>query len=223
MTFLKRCFFQNLYVYNTPATGIGTDYMVDCFIHNCVVDTAGRQFDGTVGGNGIGIGTGKYANENLVISDCHTLNCGNNGVMVEQQTDVLQSKYIIISNCIAIDCNRGFRNSGCAKVKFINCIAESNTLDGFLISNNTATLKGKETIIAFCSANNNGDNGIEIGDDSANEVIFQIIGCEVYNNTTHGIRLKNSQHIVSGNFIYNNGRCGIRNYSSSVTVNHIQK
>lgn len=222
ITYMLRCHMRNLYLYNIPASGIGTDYMVDCFIHNCIVDLAGRQFVDTVGGNGIGIGTGKYENENSIITDCHVINCGNNGIMIEQQTDTLQSKYIVVADCTVINCNRGFRNSGSAKVKFVNCIAENNTLDGFIISNNSATLRGRETIIAFCHANNNGDNGIEIADDDSLEKIFLITGCEIYANTSHGIRLRNSQHIISNNLIYNNGRVGIRNLSASYVAKDIQ-
>src|SRR5437660_5443517 len=75
--YTKRAKYMNLFVLNAPATGIGTDFMIQSVIHGCVVDTAGRQFaalGGTVGSNGIGIGTGVFAYESVAISDCHTVN-----------------------------------------------------------------------------------------------------------------------------------------------------
>lgn len=84
LQYVRRCSIERVYAYGAPATGIGTDFMVESLVHGCVAERNGRFWEpGRIGANGIGIGAGRYEAGTVVVSGCHAVDNGNNGVMFE--------------------------------------------------------------------------------------------------------------------------------------------
>jgi hypothetical protein len=73
-------------VANTGATGFGSDYMVDCAYTDCIADNCGQAMEVvTPGCSGFGIGTGKYAVENVTLTNCTATGNKRYGVFFEAQ------------------------------------------------------------------------------------------------------------------------------------------
>jgi parallel beta-helix repeat protein len=221
-----------LYVYNTSATGIGTDFLVDSLIDRCVVDTCGRDFPGSnYGGNGIGIGTGAYSIESWVVSNCIAKNTGNNGIMMEDQYATTHSKYMIVSNCISYGSTQGcgFRDSGTDNVTFSNCIAFNNTINGIQIS--TAGLSSyspSNVVVVGCQSYGNTVSGILVYDSTPDATLQNVVidGCSVSGNGTngHGIWVENASRVIISNnqaFANNGNGIDVESTSSSAPTNYI--
>lgn len=83
---IKDCVFRDLRLIGTPSTSLGIDMLDNVVMDSIYVYKGGRQW--TLGGNGgagIGIGTGKWANENYVIRNCICDSCGHFGIFLEDQ------------------------------------------------------------------------------------------------------------------------------------------
>lgn len=129
MQFLRRCQFVNLYLHDTIGTALGTDYMPDCLIHGVVVVNGGRGWDGAEAGHaGIGIGMGAWPEENITISDCHTINCGHWGIFVEKQGEAAyRSRGAKITGCSVTGTRgTGIGDYGCTDTLIANCSATGN-------------------------------------------------------------------------------------------------
>ena len=86
MKALKDCVFRNLRLLNTPSTALGIDMLDNVVIDSVYVYKGGREWQpGGQGGAGIGIGTGKWENENYVIRNCLCVECGHFGIFLEDQ------------------------------------------------------------------------------------------------------------------------------------------
>lgn len=122
-----RCLFRNLWVDESYATGIGIDFLVDSWIDQCLVTNAGRGLTGAeslgaFGGNGIGIGTGRYATESLIISNCIVRDGHNNGIMFETQTGgAVVARHMQVINSIMEGNWVGARISGVEDVTYTAC------------------------------------------------------------------------------------------------------
>jgi len=246
--YLKRAFFSNLYIYNTPATGLGVDFLVDSVIQKVITEKTGRQWEtGLIGGNGIGIGTGAWEHETLVISDCHAIDAGNNGIMFESQaiTGFVMSGYMRVIGCTARKNRIGFRDSGSMRITFDGCAAMDNDQDGFAFSKKGDTgLAAKEHIISNSHIFNNGRHGIHISyaeepfnlvvdsclitgnsehgiysPSTVTEVNIKISGSYIYENDKTGIFLSKPRNVeISNNFIYNNGLGGITGENDGIKI-----
>ena len=84
---IKDCVFRDLRLLNTPATALGIDMLVNTVMDSIYCENCGREwvYDTGNGGAGIGIGTGKFANENYVIRNCICVGCGHFGIFLEDQ------------------------------------------------------------------------------------------------------------------------------------------
>lgn len=83
---IKDCVFRDLRLIGTPSTSLGIDMLDNVVMDSIYVYQGGRQW--TLGGNGgagIGIGTGKWANENYIIRNCICDDCGHFGIFLEDQ------------------------------------------------------------------------------------------------------------------------------------------
>ncbi len=238
LSYVKHLKALGLYVYNAPATGFGTDFLIKSLINGCIVENAGRLFvDGGVGSNGIGIGTGwADEEESLIISDCYAIGCGNNGIMFENQDNNygMTSKYAgrsIVANCQSLGNGvSGFRDSGNTNISFVNNIAKGNAKDGFYFSNGVdnanSDFTAKEAMIANNQSLNNGRYGIRFL--YANpEGGFIVNSNRIAENGSSGIfaDVDISRSKFSDNFIYKNGANGITMNDSVINTsfngNHI--
>lgn len=83
---IKDCVFRDLRLISTPSTSLGIDMLDNVVMDSIYVYEGGRQWtDGENGGAGIGIGTGKWQNENYVIRNCVCDSCGHFGIFLEDQ------------------------------------------------------------------------------------------------------------------------------------------
>lgn len=138
LQYMINCSVQDIYVHDTIATGVGIDFLDKTFINNVVVKNCGRGYGvmsgGTLGGAGIGIGTGYLQNENLIISNCQAIGCGSNGIFVEHQNlfagggdQGYEAEGVLITNCICKNNrNNGIGVRGGKKVSVTNNIIYGN-------------------------------------------------------------------------------------------------
>ena len=83
---IKDCVFRDLRLLSTPSTSLGIDMLDNVVMDSIYVYQGGRQWSlGGNGGAGIGIGTGKWQNENYVIRNCICDSCGHFGIFLEDQ------------------------------------------------------------------------------------------------------------------------------------------
>lgn len=86
MKALRDCIFRDLRLLNTPSTALGIDMLDNVVIDSVYVYRGGREWQpGGQGGAGIGIGTGKWENENYVVRNCLCVECGHFGIFLEDQ------------------------------------------------------------------------------------------------------------------------------------------
>ena len=162
--YMKNCLFEDLYIHDTIATGLGVDCLDKTFIRNIVVNNCGYGYGtytgGTLGGAGIGIGTGYLANENFIITDCIATNCGSNGIFVEHQklfaqdsNDGYDAEGSVITNCICRDNrNNGIGIRGGKKIRVTNNTVYNNdygislnTINAYSVLINNNIIKNNTT------------------------------------------------------------------------------
>jgi len=199
MQFLRRCQFVNLYLHDTVGTALGTDFMPDCLIHGVVVVNGGRNWTGAEGGHaGIGIGMGAWVEENVTISDCHTIDCGHWGIFVEWQSEQpYHSRGAKIIGCSVT----GTRGSGLAD---IGCV---------------------DTLIQGCSSTGNGAlNNVDWRDGVSiltGSVGTRVKDCTISDNVGEGILVRNDAGdgvSITGNKIVRNGRRGVTISAAAATM-----
>lgn len=135
--YLRRCQFLNLYLHDTGATALGTDYMPECLIDGVVVERAGRNWDGAAGGHaGIGIGMGAWEHEPVTIVNSHAIDCGHWGIFVEYQSgEAFRSRGARIINCTARGTEGvGIADRGCTETLIQGCHVSDSGIDGIQIS-----------------------------------------------------------------------------------------
>lgn len=205
----KRLRLENLYVHNTPATGIGPDYVVDGLISNCIVESCGTAGQNP-GYNGFGFGVGAYADENVLVANCHAINNLNNGFLLEYVAGGFNPRHYAYVNCMSHGNNRGFRVSGASNVSFTNCHAYESVLTGFYMQLFGAANSIPENVkIIGCEAYANGADGIEFREQEEGMINAIVQGCHVYGNTTLGIHMGSNYASVMNNVCWGNGQTGI--------------
>jgi hypothetical protein len=156
---MKNCVFRNVFVHDTPATGIGTDFIINGYFLSCLVSRCGTvgQVGNGIGSNGFGIGVSD-ATEVVVFSGCQAIEIANNGFTLEAQ--VTQGVgYASITDCYTEKCqNSGYSNSGSKGVKIDGC-TDNGSKYGVYISAN-AHQPGDQTIISSCQFKNQPSHGV---------------------------------------------------------------
>src|SRR5882762_1221806 len=216
--FMLRARFENLYIHDTLATGIGCDQLIDSVIVNCVVNNCGRGNDGTqFGGAGIGIGTSYSPVQPLIIAGCTTKNNATHGIFVEHQNGAFTTKTVgvrIIGN--HVEGNRyGISDWGADGLVVSGNTIINNTVAGFDISaNGVVGIVGRNGVLANNVISGNLD-GVLMGDGTFG---YQIANNRISSNTQHGVHLGGSpgnastskEISVYNNDIYSNANAGIR-------------
>jgi hypothetical protein len=208
--FWLRTLIQNVWCYNTPATGFGFDFMRESAFTNCVAELCGN-YGGDPGFNGFGQGTGGWEEESIVYTNCYAVGNGNNGFLLEWLTNTFSSRNFQFVNCYASDNGRkGFRNSGSSGATFINCKAVNNTEHGFYTTrfSNRAT---EDTTIMGCDAYGNGKSGIffELGTAESDRNTI-CIGNHSYQNGQWGIYMGGTRAQIKDNICWENNYSGIK-------------
>ncbi|WP_277679218.1 right-handed parallel beta-helix repeat-containing protein [Gracilibacillus dipsosauri] len=221
ITFMKKSRFRDLYIHDTPATGLGADYLDDVIIDNVIAERAGRLIGinggDFIGGSGIGVGTGAWEWENLKIVNCEARECGNYGIFVEIQGGV------------------GLEDKATKGIRIIGCNASYNGragicdkgVEGLIVSgcNVYNNLYGVEVIQGGSLGsfeNNNIRDNTESGvllDFFAHKEWHDTLGYkfknnEIFRNGKHGVLVTSTTKDIKNlslkdNRIYENGACGI--------------
>ena len=188
MQYLINCTFKNLYIHDTIATGLGVDFLDKSHIDNVVVKNCGRGFEtmtgGSLGGAGIGIGTGAMQSENLIISNCQAIGCGHFGIFLEHQKLFegnldAEAKGVIISDCITKNGRYyGIGVRGGVNVTIDSCESYNNTKHGIYCY----TLDTSYLIVNNCQIYDNKEHGISIYDMKVNGIK---ISNNIFSNNTH--------------------------------------
>lgn len=87
---MRRVTFNNLWVSDTGATGVGVDFAYEAVVFDsCIVTGCGRLNPGNgPGGSGIGIGTASNTNdEPFTVTRCYVVNNTRFGIFVESQNE----------------------------------------------------------------------------------------------------------------------------------------
>lgn len=207
---VKRLYILRVHAKDAPATAIGPDYLVDSLIHGCIVTRGGRQFQelgGTVGGSGIGIGTGAWEIENFTISDCHTIDCGNTGILIEDQGILARGAYARVVGSTAVGCRVGFAARSTIRATFVGCAAHGCSAEGFQIEDHGAGYP-EDTIITGCHSYGNND-GLRLAGAPKNVIVSDSY---FTNNVRDGIRVEtlnaSGSLVISNSFLTGNGNRG---------------
>lgn len=217
LQYVRRCRIERVYTYGAPATGIGTDFMVESLVHGCIAENNGRDWEpGRIGANGIGIGAGRYAAETVVVSACHALDNGNNGVMFEAQGPAgedVHSGLMRAIGCSTRDNRIGFRDSADRRVTFLGCAAATNDESGIVVSGKSDTsFEARDHRIADCHVVDNAAHGIEVMD-AAEDAALAVDDCTIAGNGGCGVRVDSGSPVggvsIAGSAIHDNAEHGI--------------
>lgn len=229
--YMRRAIFQNLYIHDTLASGIGCDQLVQSTITNCVVERAGRQNSGSQpGGAGFGIGTGNVQDMSLTITGCVARDCGTHGFFFEHQNSGVTtlSRGIRVIGCYASGNNYGISDWGVEGLIVSGCQMIGNRKHGYYVSGEgVAGIAGHSGIVTGCVIDSNVLDGVSIGDSATGR--YTIRGNRISNNGQHGIHYQNVsqastlailEHVVSDNDIQLNALDGVR-IDAPITDGHI--
>jgi|GEM_PF-1412089 hypothetical protein len=171
---IRNSIFHNVFVHDTPATGIGTDFTINVYFSNCLVKDCGTngKVGNGIGSNGFGIGVGDVT-EVVVFSGCQALGIANNGFTLEAQ--VTQGVgYASITDCYTERCgNAGYSNSGSQGVTIDGC-TDNGSKYGVYISAN-ASKPGNQTAVTDSEFVNQQSHGVY--SDQAGNNHLQVKGC----------------------------------------------
>lgn len=214
MQFLRRCQFVNLYLHDTVGTALGTDFMPDCLIHGVVVVNGGRNWTGTEGGHaGIGIGMGAWPEENVTISDCHTIDCGHWGIFVEWQSEQpYHSRGAKIIGCSVTGTRgSGLADIGCVDTLFQGCSSTGNgALDNVNWRDGVSILTGSiGTRVKDCTISDNVGDGILVRNDAGDGV--SITGNKIVRNGRRAVSISVATATMRGVTVSGN-ECAENNY-----------
>lgn len=155
----KNCVFHNVFVHDTPATGIGTDFTINVYFINCLIKDCGTKgiVGNGVGSNGFGIGVSNIT-EVVVFSGCQALGIANNGFTLEAQT-TQGVGYATVTDCYTERCgNAGYSNSGSQGVSISGC-TDSDSKYGVYVSSN-AKQPASQTSVSGCEFHHQRSHGI---------------------------------------------------------------
>lgn len=180
----KDCYWKNVTVKNTIATGFGVDCpinsaMVDCYAENCGRGASTQN----VGASGFGIGYGYSDKENFFMSNCNAKSNKKFGIFFEHQRR-FDSTYkatnnggFIVSECKAENNYCNFGGVQGINVQFKNCFSKLANHHGYIFENSDNchalgcySVMETDTSFVILSHNDNGEN-YEVKDVSFNQCI----------------------------------------------------
>jgi len=218
LQYVRRGRFRDLYIHDTAASGLGCDFLQDCFVDGVMVVRAGRMNDGTQpGGAGLGIGVGGWGDvERLTIANCTAIDCGVNGIFVElQAAEWTPPRGISITACHTEGNRIGISDWGAGGVMITGCTMIDNREIGFDVSSlGTTGIAGCGGRLMNSVIDGNGGDGISLGDTPGP---YTIAGNRISRNAHNGYRHYDvtldtpaTGVVIENNDIWANGHDGIR-------------
>lgn len=135
VTHMRNVVIRNMYAHGSGASCFGIDYLDGGFIYGNRITNAGST--GTATGNSaIGIGTGEYTAEPVIISGNILDTSGLSGVLLEGQNGTVgtSNNQIVIGNVITGAGKYGIYNRGVSNVILSGNIVRSSGIDGVIIT-----------------------------------------------------------------------------------------
>lgn len=220
LQYVLRGRFRDLWIHDTPATGLGCDFLQDTVIDAVLVERCGRGDDGgQPGGAGIGVGIGGWGmTERLTITACTARGNAVSGVFVELQKEAWPPpRGIRITACHAEDNRFGISDWGADGLVVTGCTMTCNHEAGFDISaQGTSGVAGRGGMVVNCVIDGNVRDGIAIGNTPGPYTIgaSRISANGRYgfwqHNVGDGYRGPALDLLVEGNSIRDNGLAGVR-------------
>jgi hypothetical protein len=167
LQYVLRGRFHDLYIHDTPATGLGCDFLQDTFIDNVLVVHCGRLERGEwMGGAGIGIGIGGWgASERLTITACTTVRNGTNGIFLElQKREWTPPRGIRVIGCHSEGNRFGISDWGADGLIVSACTMIANHQAGYDVSAlGASSVAGRGGIVTGCVIEDNVWDGVGVG------------------------------------------------------------
>lgn len=207
--YLQLCVFQNLYIHDTPASGLGIDNLDRVWIDHCYVKDCGTAGQAQ-GSNGFGIGTGGNTNESVIVTNCYTEGIANSAYLLEDLESVTTAqKMYIFANNVSINDYTGFSVSGCDNAIVVDNQIYSPTNNGIRCID-FASHYVDNVVIKNNSVIDATSYGILLENHTTN---FIVEGNTVRDGTVEGIRVMGSGGSVKNNIVRENGLHGIQLFS----------
>jgi len=206
---------SNIYIYDTPATGWGGDFIDGITATNVIINDCGNQADTPTspyetGCNGFGIGIGGFNTEPTMLVNCIAENIAHNGFLFERISSDTLAGHAIVTGCEAINCTNGFTSIASSYVTFSDDQGFNNRNSGvelFSWSDFPSALQNPVCVnIQACTLTNNVNYGVALQSSSVSTIGPQ--NCNIENNIISGslVGIELSQDIdslVSENQIVN--------------------
>ena len=230
----RNCRFERIYAHGSPATGIGTDYIVDCSFNSVTVRDSGRGGEEPLfpwyngGRSGFGIAVGWSEAESATFIDCHAADNLRSGFLFEYQqgTSTTFRQRMTLIGCSATGNHTGVSAAGASGVYVFASKVNNNDQAGVYIGpNEGSTLHGGNDV-AIVNSEIAGNNwgvlgtGIATMDFGATENApvdsfsgVKISGSDVHHNISHGVwgrKLVFDGLMIEGTTFDSNGGSGVR-------------
>lgn len=205
---MTRVTFQNLYIHDTPASGLGIDNLDRVLIDHCYIKNAGTPHPPATdqGSNGIGIGTGGMTHESVIVTNCITEGTDNSGILLEDLESVVDDqKMYIFANNISINDFTGISISGCDNAIVIGNSIYNPTNNGIRCID-FASHYVDNAIIKGNSVHGADSYGILIESNATNWIVE---GNTVKGGTVEGILVRGRKGVIKNNNVRENGKHGI--------------
>lgn len=225
VTYMRNFRFENNWVYQSTATGIGADFLDKSVIRGNRVEGCGRKAvgaeDATLGCSGIGIGTGVWGDEATLVEGNFVIGAVRYGIFVEYQNGIsthLTSGVKILNNHVT-GARWGIGSNGAAWAHVTGNSVEASTRDGISITPGNAGANSYGDLIAHNTVRTSGRHGIVIDLSAATSASepdsgkYMIVNNRFVSNTSCGIKIITSEQEagfqIHGNRISNNGSIGL--------------
>ncbi|MEO8391995.1 MAG: glycosyl hydrolase family 28-related protein [Chloroflexota bacterium] len=171
MRYMLRVNWWNLYIHDTAGSGIGCGFLVNCTITDVELSGCGHGAAPTdLGRSGLGIGTGQYVTEDLIITRANCHGNGRANILFEAQGNPdgitwFYSTGMKVIDSIANGGTWGIADNGCDGLVITNTQMNSNTQAGLSTDNPSlvspgGSLQGKNGVVTDGEIAFNGDGGV---------------------------------------------------------------
>ncbi|MGC9665974.1 right-handed parallel beta-helix repeat-containing protein [Planosporangium sp. 12N6] len=228
LQYVLRGHFQDLYIHDTAATGLGCDFLQDTMIDGVVATRCGRLNSGTgIGGAGFGIGIGGWGPvERLTIADCGAVGNGTNGIFFElQKRTWTPPRGIRVLGCHAEDNHYGISDWGADGLIVSGCTMTGNHVAGYDVSaHGTTGVGGRNGLVADCVIDRNVHTGVIVGNTPGQYTFrgnrISANGCYGYweYSVPAGDQWPADLIVLDGNEIVDNALDGVRTDAPTVDV-----
>ena len=185
--YVLRCTFEHLHILNTGATGLGTDYLLDCYTHDVIAENCGRLgTNSSPGAAGIGIGVNSTFGGSSRWVNCVTRNNANDGLFFESEDGTICTGYSVVNHFSENNGTHGIADAGCDGLRVIGGLSRNNGSAGFAVyagtvgTNPLVTNTVVEGLVAYGNL-----YGMHYSQNGSG--ILTLNGCRFYSNTSSGI------------------------------------